>query len=87
MALINGAGRMFPIGTAVVKVPAEEQPGECLMAAEDEELDEQIAIVNQKIEATRKRCEAVPIGLQIDLERLIEEKRSGRDPNFKDGRI
>lgn len=50
----------------------------------DEDIDEQIAIARQKIESHRKRLGFVPIGMQVDLERLLEEKRISNDPNFNE---
>lgn len=53
----------------------------------EEDLSESIAIIRQKQQAHRQRGEVVPIALEIELERLIEEKRITGDPNFREGRI
>ena len=75
---------MFPIGTKVIQAPPAEPP-EYLMGQQDEELDEQIAIVKQKIDAHRLLFGFAPIGMQIEMERLIEKKRIKNDKNFYGG--
>lgn len=55
--------------------------------SDEEEIDEAIAIVRQKVSAHRQQGEAVPIVLTVDLERLIESMRIRGDQNFEGGRI
>jgi hypothetical protein len=51
-------------------------------ASSDDELNEAIAVVKQKMDCYRCRFEPVPISFQIELDRLIERKRVAGDPNF-----
>lgn len=77
-----------PRPTVAVPKPQPVTKEEYLMdASDDDELGEQIAVAAQKQMAYRKRGEPVPIGLQIDLERLIEFRRIKSDFNFTDGRL
>jgi len=89
MAIVDAHSRRLsahrPAAVSVKPPPVDKS--EYLYGDPDEDVDDDIDALRHRLAAARNSGGAVPAELVVDLERLIETRRIGNDPNFRDGRL